>query len=104
MSDTKIQRWKPSSGDINKIKMEVSPVGNYIKYSDFLDSSKQTEAKEARIAALEQILQDPENQHSQYGTVPLSMYEAMAVKYSDAVDKAIEYEAEITRLRLLYNP
>lgn len=32
----KIQRWKPSKGDINKIKMEVSDDGKYVKYSDYL--------------------------------------------------------------------
>jgi hypothetical protein len=31
-----VQRWRPSKGDINKIKMEVSPTGKYVRYADFL--------------------------------------------------------------------
>jgi hypothetical protein len=33
---TDIQRWKPSKGDINKIKMEIDPRGKYVRYADHL--------------------------------------------------------------------
>lgn len=32
----KIQRWRPSKGDINKIKMEQSETGKYVRYADVL--------------------------------------------------------------------
>lgn len=30
------QRWRPTKGDINKIKMEVSDTGKWVRYADYL--------------------------------------------------------------------
>lgn len=45
---SEIQKWKPSKSSINKIKMEVSERGKYIKYSDYL----------AEIQRLQSIIQE----------------------------------------------
>ena len=39
-----IQRWKPSNSDVNKIKMEASSNGKYVKYSDYLIAIEQLKA------------------------------------------------------------
>lgn len=50
MSD--IQRWKPSKSSINKIKMEVSERGKYIKYSDYL---AETQRLQSIIKEMQQV-------------------------------------------------
>ena len=52
-----------------------------------------------RSAELEQILQDPENQPSQYGTIPISMYESRTAELQEQVlqlqDKVKRLEDEL---------
>lgn len=44
-----IQRWRASKGDINKLKMEVSPTGKWVAYADYL--SAMSMARRARELA-----------------------------------------------------
>lgn len=48
-----VQRWRPTKGDINKIKMEVSPIGKYVRYSDYIKavSTQSAPSDELRQAA-----------------------------------------------------
>jgi hypothetical protein len=59
-----VQRWRPTKGDINKIKMEVSPIGKYVRYSDYIKAVRTQSAPsdELRRAAEETLkfLSEPE--------------------------------------------
>lgn len=54
-----IHRWRPSKGDINKIKMEVSATGKYVRYSDHLKMLEQSRlANEKLRQAAEAIISE----------------------------------------------
>lgn len=39
-----IQRWKPTTGEVNKIKMEVNVNGKYVTHADYLELERQFKA------------------------------------------------------------
>ena len=46
-----IQRWRPTKGDINKIKMEASDSGEYVRYASYLDECEKLRVEVERLRA-----------------------------------------------------
>lgn len=47
-----LPRWRPTKGDVNKIKMEVSPTGRYVRYADHLAERERLESENARLLGI----------------------------------------------------
>lgn len=60
-----------------------------------------TPDQSARIKELEQILHDPENQPSQYGTMPLIEYEKIVAQRDRLVAELVEARKDAERYRWL---
>lgn len=100
-----LREWAAQLAHTNRSELHtaygsVVPVEKIIRaHADALDEIESLKAKlkvaEEALASIKQAISDPANQPSQFGTVPLSMYEALQMAQDQTDDKLAETRREL---------